>query len=326
MEMKLLPLARAIVALCLLAPLAGGTAAPSPTFRVIFTFSGVDGSEPYAGLTIDASGDLYGTTYNGGYEGTVFRLSPGAHRRWNERVLYNFSNPSFSGGFPLGDVALDANGDVYGTAGPGAFNNGVAFELARSPVPSDGVLVLHTFKGDSDGIQPRAGLIFDAAGDLYGTTSASGPVGGSCGTVFQLVPAGDSWTENILHIFTCKRDGYFPTGDLVFDGGNLYGTTAMGGVGCRIYGCGEVFEVSHANGVWTKSDVYNFKGGSDGIGPMSALVVDKAGDLFGTTAVGGVGPCLIESTPGCGTVFELTRLPKGGWKHTVIYSPDGSAG
>ena len=306
-----------------------GAVAAAPHYHVLHTFAGSpDGAEPYAGLTMDAGGDLYGTTYRGGAEGTVFRLTPGLHGLWTERILFDFSNPSVSGGFPLGDVAVDANRNVYGTAGPGAFNNGVVFELRHAPssVALWNVDVLHTFKGDGDGIQPFAGVVFDTAGNLYGDTVASGPIGGSCGTVYQLTPANGTWVENLLHIFTCKPDGSFPSADLVFDSaGNLYGTTQHGGIGCRNVGCGQVFELAYNGGTWVKSTIYNFKDGADGIQPNSALVFDKAGNLYGTTAVGGTGPCVIEGIAGCGTVFELTRQPSG-WKKTVIYRPDGTSG
>ena len=302
--------------------------AAGPEYRVLYRFHGSpDGDEPFAGLVMDAAGNLYGTTYQGGTEGTVFRLTAGSNGRWTENVLFDFSDPPVSGGFPLTDLTLDAAGNIYGTAGPGAFNNGVVFELTPSLSGFWNVEVLHTFSGDSDGIEPRAGVIFDQAGNLYGTTTASGPVGGSCGTVFELTPSNGGWQENILHIFTCKEDGSFPSADLVFDkAGNLYGTTQSGGVGCHHLGCGTVFKLTNAGGLWTKTTIYAFKGGTDGAIPTSALVLDKAGNLYGTTAVGGIGPCDIESTPGCGTVFKLRLDSKGQWKKTVIYSPDGSEG
>ena len=307
---------------------AGDSVAAGPQYRVLYRFLGSpDGKSPYAGLTTDAAGNLYGTTNMGGTYGTVFRLTHGSNNQWKESVLFDFSNPAVSGASPFGDVTLDAAGHVYGTAGPGAFNNGVVFELTPGTAGFWNVSVPHTFKGDRDGVQPRAAPILDKAGNLYGTTTAHGPIGGSCGTVFQLKPSHAGWQENILHIFTCNKDGWFPTADLVFDKtGNLYGTTQWGGVGCGQVGCGTVFKVTNRKGQWTKTTIYAFKGGRDGTAPTSALVLDDAGNLYGTTALGGTGPCVIESTPGCGTVFKLTHGAKGQWKKTLIYSPDGSSG
>ena len=306
---------------------AGDSSAAGPRYRVLYRFQGSpDGSEPYAGLVMDTAGNLYGTTYHGGTEGTVFLLTPGSDGHWVESVLFDFSNPPVSGGFPLGGVTLDAAGNVYGTAGPGAFNNGVVYEMTPSLSGFWNVDVLHTFKGDDDGVQPRATPIFDTVGNLYGTTT-DGPIEGPLGTVFQLTPSNGGWQENILHEFTTKKDGSFPTADLVFDkAGNLYGTTMEGGEGCGLYGCGTVFKMTNTNGQWTKTTIYAFKGGTDGTFPYSGLAFDKHGNLYGTTAVGGIGPCVIEGTPGCGTVFKLKPHSNGRWEKTVIYSPDGSAG
>jgi hypothetical protein len=325
---------REIVRSCWLAALLaillsnGSALAAGPEYRVLYRFQdSPDGSQPFAGLVMDTAGNLYGTTYRGGTEGTVFRLTRGSNGLWTESVLFDFSDPMVSGGFPMGGVTLDTAGNLYGTAGPGAFNHGVVFQLAPNSSGFWNVSVLHTFNGNADGMQPLAGVIFDKAGDLYGTTPISGPVGGSCGTVFQLTPSNGVWQENILHVFTCKKDGWFPSANLVFDkAGNLYGTTRWGGVGCGYYGCGTVFKLTPANGIWNKTTIYAFKGSSDGSEPTSTLVFDKAGNLYGTTSVGGVGPCTIEGGSGCGTVFKLTPRHTGGWKKTVIYSPDGSSG
>jgi len=307
----------------------GNVLAAGAQYQVLYHFQGSpDGSEPYARLVMDGAGNLYGTTYHGGTEGTVFRLTLGADGRWTESVLYDFSNPlGGGGGFPLGPVTLDATGNLYGTAGPSNGNNGVVFDITPSSSGLWNEDVVHTFSGNSDGVQPRAGVIFDKAGNLYGTTTMSGPVGGSCGTVFQLTPFNGGCQESILHIFTCKKDGSFPSANLVFDRtDNLYGTTELGGVGCGINGCGTVFKMTQTSGVWNKATIYAFKGGSDGYWPTSALVLDKTGSLYGTTSLGGVGPCVIEGGSGCGTVFKLTPRPKGEWKKTVIYSPDGTSG
>jgi len=306
---------------------AGDSFAAGPHYRALYRFLGSpDGSQPYAGLSWDAAGNLYGTTYRGGTEGTVFRLTPGSKGQWTESILFDFSNPAVSGGFPIAGVTLDTAGNVYGTANPGAGNNGVVYELTPSSSGFWNVDALHTFSGYEDGGQPWAAPIFDKAGNLYGTTTL-GPIDQD-GMVYQLTPSNGAWQENIFYGFGSKKDGVDPTADLVFDkAGNLYGTTMEGGERCGQIGCGTVFKMTNANGQWTKTTIYAFQGGTDGEYPTtSALVFDKHGNLYGTTAVGGTGPCDIESTPGCGTVFKLTPGAKGEWKKTLIYSPDGSAG
>jgi len=214
-----------------------------------------------------------------------------------------------------------------GLRGQEPFNQGGVFELTPGSGSFWNVTVLHTFKGQTDGNQPWAGVVLDRLGNLYGTTTAGGSYKTSCGTVFQLTLSHGVWAENILHVFTCKEDGWFPTADLVLDtAGNGYGTTWWGGVGCGGNGCGTVFKLSQSNGAWTKQTIYSFKGGADGIQPTSALVFDKAGNLYGTTSLGGIGPCDIMSTPGYGTVFKLTPRRRGEWKKTTLYGPDGSTG
>jgi uncharacterized repeat protein (TIGR03803 family) len=323
-----LPFYGSLLAILLALLLAVDAFAAGPHYRVLYRFLGTpDGSEPYAGLTMDAAGNLYGTTYIGGTEGTVYRLAPGANNDWIENVLFDFSDPSVSGGFPIAGVTLDAAGNVYGASEPGAGNQGVVYELTPNSSGFWNVNVLHTFSGDKDGGQPWAAPIFDKAGNLYGTAT-NGPIDPrQDGMVYQLALSHGMWHENIFPGFSSKKDGAQPSAELVFDkAANLYSTTTDGGTGCRPVGCGTVFKMSNTNGHWTETVIYAFKGGADGAFPSSALVRDKAGNLYGTTAVGGIGPCDIESTPGCGTVFKLTPDHKSRWKKTLIYSPDGSAG
>jgi len=164
--------------------------------------------------------------------------------------------------------------------------------------------VLYAFTGGSDGDELWASPILDKAGNLYGTTSEGGGgtncLGSSgCGTVFELAPDG---TETVLHAFQGGTDGAFPVASLLIDkDGNLYGTTEEGGSdGCNSYGCGIVFKVAPDG---TETVLYAFQGGIDGAEPESGLIVDKAGDFYGTTAGGGGYGC---DEGGCGTVFELT--------------------
>jgi uncharacterized repeat protein (TIGR03803 family) len=194
--------------------------------------------------------------------------------------------------------------------------------------------VLYAFQGGSDGAYPTGNLIFDSAGNLYGVTG-SGGVGGSgdcspayggpgCGTVYELSPNGNGgWTKTTLYAFQSENDGAFPAAALIFDGaGNLYGTTYRGGTGtCQPDGCGTVFELSpNGSGGWTETVLYNFQGGAgptaDGASPWG-LIFDKAGNLYGSTELGGnTGN---NCSQGCGTVYELEPQAGGGWAEQILY-------
>jgi len=183
--------------------------------------------------------------------------------------------------------------------------------------------VLHSFAGGRDGWGPQAGLIFDKAGSLYGTTvqgGGKGCGGGGCGTVFKLTRGKHGWRETILYRFRGGLDGEFPVGGLIMDGvGSLFGTTTNGGRSSCDYGgwtgCGTVFQLTHTGGAWRETVLHSFAGGDDGIRPLSTLTLDPAGNLYGTTFIGGKG-C---GDGGCGTVFELSPTGQG-WTETVLYS------
>jgi len=270
---------------------------------VLHSFAGgKDGMRPCAGLTRDSAGNFYGTTALGGRSycgfagegcGTVFKLDSAG----NETVLYAFRGGA-DGGIPEGNLILDAKGNLYGTTyGNGTTLPGTVFKLPQKGKET----VLHGFRGGKDGENPAAGLIMDASGNLYGTTSGIG--GGSLGTVFKLSP---SRKETVLWTFKGPPDGATPFASLIQDAmGNLHGTTYIGGdAGCsdgQGAGCGTVFEVTN-NGKETV--LYKFKG-SDGLNPLAGLLQDKQGNLYGTTEYGG------HSTAcplyyGCGVVFKLT--------------------
>ena len=181
--------------------------------------------------------------------------------------------------------------------------------------------MLYRFAGGRDGCASNAGLIFDGAGNLYGTTTRGGNQAckRGCGVVFELSPKPDgSWTESVLHRFS-GADGSYAGADLIFDaGGNLYGTTSTGGVNnpCPIEGdpgCGTVFKLTpKGDGTWTESVLYSFcssVGCTDGIFPDGRLVSDVAGNLYGTTGGGGTPKC--GGGFGCGTVFMLTPKSDG---------------
>jgi uncharacterized repeat protein (TIGR03803 family) len=233
-----------------LSPKAGG----GWTERVLYNFGhGTDGSYPVAALVFDATGNLYGVTYEGGTGsclrggnpgcGIVFELTPEAGGRWGEKILHNFAGPPTDGGWPVGNLIFDATGNLYGmTNGGGAFFWGTAYELMHREGGGWGEKILYNFnQTGSSGASPYAGLIFDAAGNLYGTTLAYGA--GGFGTAFKLSPTGAGrWTETTLHGFgTSFQDGLNPVDSLVFDAaGNLYGTTEGGGSSTW----GTVFEIT----------------------------------------------------------------------------------
>lgn len=194
--------------------------------------------------------------------------------------------------------------------------------------------VLHSFGNNQDGAYPKAGLISDAAGNLYGTTYFGGTGGctgifAGCGTVFELSPrTGGGWAEKVLYGFhNSGKDGFYPQAGLVFDAaGNLYGTTAYGGAGvCNTTaptGCGTVFELTpKAGGVWREKVLYSFAGASDGENPQGGLIFDSAGHLYGTTAGQvNVNGCAWAPYVDCGTVFELMPHAGGGWTEKVLHS------
>lgn len=192
---------------------------------------------------------------------------------------------------------------------------------------------IYQFASKPDGSYPQGGLVSDAQGNLYGTTEFGGSYycpdhyHPGCGTVFKLSPpthSGGQWTETIIHDFNYKSDGALPTSMLILDPeGNVYGTTQVGGTGsCLTYlgalGCGTVFELSppvRSGEPWTEKVLYNFEGGNDGYQPYAGLILDTAGNLYGTTIYGGTNFC------GCGTVFEIVRPTNGGdWSEQLLYS------
>lgn len=313
------------------------------TETVIHNFSGDDGAGPMAGLIFDASGNLYGTTASGGNLhycaslgcGEVFRLSRGTTGVWQLTALYKFTAEA-DGGEPLGGVIFDSAGNLYGTtAAYGGtkctveFNGcGVAFELTPTAEGPWTETVLHAFTGGSDGENPLASLVMDAAGNLYGTDMAggTGECTYGCGVAFELSPTSTGvWHFTVLHSFEGHRDGSYPQAALVFDAmGNLYGTAVRGGASCS---CGTVFELSPLNdGTWKLTTLHQFSGGLDGGLPLAPVAFDSAGNLFGTTTYGGVkavrgGECA-AAQPGCGVVFELTPT-SGHWENKTLFAFTG---
>jgi uncharacterized repeat protein (TIGR03803 family) len=283
------------------------------TENVLYTFTaGSDGAYPYAGLTMDSSGNLYGTTYEGGAcsLGTVFELA-NSSGSYTERVLHSFGCSSTDGWSPYAGLIMDSSGNLYGTAESagdlaacGGFGCGIVFELVNSG-GSYTETVLYSFTG-TDGQTPSGALIFDSLGNLYGTTQAGGQYGD--GTVFELVNSLGTFTEKVLYSFRgpSSDDGQTPEPGLVMDAsGDLYGTARLGGANCVPQGCGIVFELVNSSGTYTEKILHRFGAAGDGEDPASALVIDSADNLYGTTDVGGA------TTASGGTVFEINPTGTG---------------
>lgn len=292
-------------------------------YKVLYKFTGgADGSQPGAGLILDTSGNLYGTTPQGGAsgEGVVFKLTKNSDGTWTESVLYSFAGGA-DGATPYAAVTFDASGNLYGTTySGGAFSAGTVFQLVPN---SDGTWtesVLYSFTGGSDGANPYAGVIFDATGTLYGTTRGGGTQG--MGVVYKLTPnSNGSWTYGALHSFTGGKDGSYPQlGNLTFDtAGNLYGATNDGvdGYGDCPHGndCGSIVELTpQSDGSWKEKVIFRFTGGTTRSGLTrnlnGTLVFDSTGRLYGNSYGGG---------SDYGTVFMLMRDAKGKWWQRVLY-------
>ena len=277
----------------------------APVEKVLHKFPGSGGKVPYGKLAVDAKGNLYGTTLIGGpaNAGTVFKLHQLPDGTWNGRVIHGFTDTNNS--IPAPGVVFDASGNLYGAT------TRTIFELIP-PASGNGLWsekVLYTFcltYPCIDGALPSS-VIFDPAGNLYGTTESGGLYG--LGTVFELTPdASGNWTEKVLYSFNPfgSNDGTNPSAPLVRDAaGNLYGTTVFG-TGTAYFGT--AFELSpQADGTWAETVIHDFcssKDCEDGLQPRHGLLLDQAGNLYGTTGAGGNFDrnCFM----GCGTVFELT--------------------
>ena len=302
-------------------------------YKVLYAFKGGnDGINPHGNLVFDASGNLYGTTTAGGgtsacnglYKGcgTVFQLVPRSSGNWKEHVLYSFANGASEGVGLNGNLVFDATSDLYGTAFyGGAGFAGTVFELT----PSSGVWTekdIYTFchAGCGDGEGPGAGVIFDDAGNLYGTATQGGTDGG--GVIFKLAPDNGGWTESVLYDFCpfnpCNSAGWFPLGLMRDASGNLYGMTAWGGNyfwPCTPGdGCGAVFELRPSSSGWNYSDLHRFTG-RDGAFSNAGVIQDKQGNVYGATTGDGAF--------GCGTVFQLSPKAEGGWRYSELYNLRG---
>jgi len=341
------------------------------TETVIHTFNpGTDGINPIGNLILDSAGNLYGTTEYGGTTctgffcgvGSVYELSPQGGGLWTETILYNFQAAG-DGIYPEAGLIMDSAGNLYGTTGFGGNNAicnglgcGTVFELTPGSGGTWTEHILYTFQDGADGGEPGSALVFDKAGNLYGTAATGGDVTCNppygCGVVYELSPSGGSWTESAIHNFECDKGGCFPStglaidglgnlygnmlggangdgyvykmspqaggtfkftsvysfdsvhggqpeGTPIFAGGSLYGTAFDGGgdnAGCS-QGCGGVFRLTPGSGV--NYTFIRFGTSPKGAGPKGSLMIDAAGNLYGTTTAGGA--------DGAGVVFEITR-------------------
>jgi len=279
--------------------------------KTLHRFQGSDGAYPSRGLTLDGQGSLYGTTFSGGDQGggVAFELSPGGKNGWSFSILNQFGGPNSAiGSNPNGNLAFDANGNIYGTTQLGGAKTctgfpgscGVVYELTAVKGGGWTESMLYSFGGPPDGSFPYSSLTFDPAGNLYGTTSEGGTgkctdgegnvIG--CGTVFELSSSKSGWSETILYNFTAREQN-MPGSPLVFAGdGSLYSTAAY-----------DVFQLKPGGGTWQKSTIYEFTEGIAGTIPSGGVVFDTHADLLGTTSSSGL--------EGYSTVFKLFP-PSGG--------------
>jgi uncharacterized repeat protein (TIGR03803 family) len=281
----------------------------------------LSGYNPAAGMAIDGSGNLYGTTSIGGGSsglGTAFELSHSGSG-WNLTALhvFNWNNSELAGdgADPHAAVVIGPDGSLYGTTCCGGLpaSGGTVYKLTQA----NGAwkeTILYRFSLGANGGNPQSAVTFDQSGNLYGTTPAGGRL--NQGTVYKLSPGnGGQWRETVLWNFgTLSNDGLNPFGNVVLDrSGNIYGTAETGGA----HRNGTVFELVPSGSGWTEKILYSFTGATDGGFPVAGLISDQAGNLYGATSLGGSG--------GGGTVFELT--PSGSnWEFHVLYGLPGPGG
>jgi uncharacterized repeat protein (TIGR03803 family) len=310
------------------------------TLNTIHSFAGgpSDVGYPSSRVVFDRKGSLYGTGSDGGPNacifdscGGIFEISP-SQTGWSETLIFSFNTRSggtpYAGLTPYKDLFYGAT--EFGPESHGNVGNGTAFTIALEN-GSWKHKIIHAFAGPvNDGSEPISDLIFDKNGNVYGSTISGGT--NSFGTIFKLTPNGKGgWSEELLYSFPSSYvGGAFPS-DLVLDSsGNLYGVTASGGKiehpECAYGGCGTVFELKHSKMGWRHIILYEFAGGSDGYSPDAGLVFDSAGNLYGTTVLGGNGTCIYDQIyPGCGTVFKLRPAAHGQWHKTILHNFTGGS-
>jgi uncharacterized repeat protein (TIGR03803 family) len=306
-------------------------AAQAQTYKVIYSFTGAQASNPWAGVTMDGAGNLYGTTsgqaYGGGAgNGAVYKLT---HKNgsWLFAPLYTFSGGN-DGNDPFATVVFGPGGSLYGTTHYGGGSNscqygcGTVFKLQPPASACKTALcpwnetVLYRFQGGADGACPGFGdLVFDQSGAIYSTAiqGLGQPCVGGYGVVYKLSPSGQGYTQSVLYTFTGGQDGGFPFGAVVFDkSGDLY-TTGTGTTGIAA----TVIELTPNGGGWSETTLHQFNSGSDGWYPTNVPVFDSSGNLYGGAPA--YGPL------GGGTVYELMHSG-GSWTFSVVHSFAGTPG
>lgn len=274
-----------------------------------------EGSDLYAGLILDAAGNLYGAAESGGTygAGVVYELSPGTGG-WTETVLYNFRGGAEDGASPHATLTMDGAGNLYGTTVSGGLNAtacrggcGTVYMLSGGAGHWQ-ESVLYRFSGDADGSVPYPGVTMDAAGNLYGATNSGGAFG--AGVVYELTSGAGGWEQNVIYTFQGRPDGSTPYATPILDAaGNLYGTTESGGA----HNLGIVWTLERqADGSWSEHVLHTFAGGADGANPLAGLIFDGHGGFYGTTTLGG--------TAGCGTAFRLDPNTGGGWTERILHT------
>lgn len=299
-----------------LSPPASGTGSWTESILYNFTTNGgATGAAQDAATSIDSAGRLYSTNKFAGQGpcimasyptgcGTVFRVDPPAvpGGPWTFNTIHYFLGPPADGRTAKSNVTVDAQGNVFGvTQNGGTFDFGIVYELVAPTSPGGAYIenILYTFTGKADGSMPRAGVLLMSDGSIISTTQNGGSHG--AGTVFQLTPPtvqGGAWTESVLYNFGAAGDGRFPIGELLRDSaGNLYGATNLGGSA----GDGTIWKLTpptKTGGKWTETILHHFTGMPDGNQPLSGVVMDTAGNLYGTTNSGGAN--------NMGLVYQLT--------------------
>lgn len=237
-----------------------------------------------------------------------------------ESVIYNFTGGTNDAAVPANGLTFH-NGSIFGVTNEGGGYNedGILFQLSPTGNGRWNEQAIHVFEGGDDGAAPSP-VIFDARGNLYGEAVSGGQYG--CGLVYEFSPKGSGWSKmKVLYSFTCRSDGFFPSGGLTFDAaGNLYGTTGKGGDLNRCQseasGCGVIFKLTPgANDTWTEWVLYNFTGQADGYAPQGGLTLDSTGNLYGTTQWYGYN----DADVGWGVTFELSPQPQGKWKYAALH-------
>jgi uncharacterized repeat protein (TIGR03803 family) len=301
----------------------GGTVfqlSPTPNgwvHTVLYSFTGgADGGEPYKGVTLDRDDNLYGTAVTGGSGsceggcGVIYKLT-NIKGTWTQKVIHAFTGGDDGSG-PGSRVTVDRAGRIYGMTPTGGANGlGTIYKIGPLSSGASTFKVIHAFTGGADGSSGSAGRMILRDGHLYGAATTGGSNGS--GVVFELTPrALGGWDFRTIYTFQGQPDGSFPYGALLFDdSGNIYGTTYYGGAN----GIGAVYKLSpQPVGEWTEEVIHSFQQGTDGNSPISNLVFDKAGNLYGTTSEGGLGR---------GVIFKLAPVAGGNWTETVVHAFEG---